>query len=252
MPLGLTPDDQAASLELVEGRETALGRVSIMEDSVVEHDARHMPGYDLVESHLTGRAVFTRNDQRLEIYTANRRDLEHVFGVDLIYLNASRQNIVMLQYKMLEPLRKDGETDWIYRPDGKLENEIRRMRKFAVGHSPGRHEYRLNPAVFYLKFVRRDGMIRSGGIITPIDHFEQLRNDPACKGPKGGLRISYDALAGRYMRQGAFLDLIRSGYIGAHAETTLNIQLARLVDAEHSRLRHRSRELHKLHFPTTS
>ena len=86
---------------------------------MVEHDARHMPGYDLVESHLTGRAVFTRNDQRLEIYTANRRDLEHVFGVDLIYLNASRQNIVMLQYKMLEPLRKDGETDWIYRPDGK-------------------------------------------------------------------------------------------------------------------------------------
>ena len=54
---GLSPDDQAASLELVEGRETALGRVSIMEDSVVEHDARHMPGYDLVESHLTGRAI---------------------------------------------------------------------------------------------------------------------------------------------------------------------------------------------------
>jgi hypothetical protein len=40
---GLTPDDQASSLELVEGRETALGRVSIMEDSVVEHDARHSP-----------------------------------------------------------------------------------------------------------------------------------------------------------------------------------------------------------------
>jgi hypothetical protein len=60
-----------------------------MEDSVVEHDARQMPGFDLVESHLTGRAVFTRNDQRLEIFTANRRDLEHVFGVDLIYLNAS-------------------------------------------------------------------------------------------------------------------------------------------------------------------
>ena len=72
-------------------------------------------------------------------------------------------------------------------------------------------------------------MIRSGGIITPIDHFEQLRNDPACKGPKGGLRISYDALAGRYMRQGAFLDLIRSGYIGAHAETTQHLKT--LVEA---------------------
>ena len=226
---GLTPDDQAASLELVGGRETALGRVSIMEDSAVEHDARHIPGYDLVESHLTGRAVFTRNDQRLEIYTANRRDLEHVFGVDLIYLNATRQNIVMLQYKMLEPLRAGGDTDWIYRPDRNLDDEIRRMRKFALAHPPDLHEYRLNPAVFYLKFVKRDGMIRSGGIIMPIDHFEQLRTDPACKGRKGGLRIGYDGLAGRYMRQGAFLDLIRSGYIGAHAETTQHLKT--LVDA---------------------
>jgi len=226
---GLTPDDQAAALELVEGRETALGRASIMEDSVVEHDARHLPGYDLVESDLTGRAVFTKNDQRLEIFTANRRDLEHVFGVDLIYLNASRQNIVMLQYKMLEPLQKAGETDWIYRPDAKLDDEIRRMRKFGVAHLPGPHEYRLNPAVFYLKFVKRDGLIRGAGIITPIDHFEQLRKDPACKGPKGGLRISYDGLAGRYMRQNAFLDLIRSGYIGAHAETTRHLKT--LVEA---------------------
>lgn len=226
---GLSPDDQAASLELVEGRETALGRVSIMEDSVVEHDARHMPGYDLVESHLTGRAIFTRNNQRLEIYTANRRDLEHVFGVDLIYLNTTHQNIVMLQYKMLEPLRKVGDADWIYRPDGKLDDEIRRMRKFAMAHPPGPHEYRLNPAIFYLKFVKRDGLIRSGGIITPIDHFKQLRKDPACKGPKGGLRISYDGLAGRYMRQGAFLDLIRSGYIGAHAQTTQHLKT--LVEA---------------------
>jgi len=29
--------------------------------------------------------------------------------VDLIYLNATRQNIVMLQYKMLEPLRAGGD-----------------------------------------------------------------------------------------------------------------------------------------------
>ena len=36
---GLGPDDQALSLELFEGRETALARITIMEDSVIEHDA---------------------------------------------------------------------------------------------------------------------------------------------------------------------------------------------------------------------
>jgi len=226
---GLSADDQAKSLELVEGRETALGRISIIEDSVIEHDARHVPGYDLVENHLTGRAVFTKDDQRLEVFTANRRDLEHVFGVDLIYLNASRQNIIMLQYKMLDPLRQVGDTDWIYRPDAQLDEEIRRMRTFAVGHPPKPHEYRLNPEVFYLKLVKREAQIGGGGIIMPIDHFEQLRKDPACKGPKGGLRISYKSLAGRYLRQSAFLDLVRSGYIGAHAETTQHLKT--LVEA---------------------
>ena len=230
MAFGLTHNDQALSLELVESRETALSRVGIIEDSVIEHDGRHIPGYDLVQSDLTGRAVFERGNERLEVFTANRRPLESAFGVDLIYLNATRQNVVMLQYKMLEPLRKDVVIkDWIYRPDAKLKDEICRMRKFAAEHPPALHEYRLNPAVFYLKFVKRDGSLRNGGIIMPIDHFEKLSTDPVCKGPKKGLRVSYESLSGRYLRQNAFLDLVRSGYIGGHAETTAYLKT--LVDA---------------------
>ena len=94
------------------------------------------------------------------------------------------------------------------------------MRKFGLDNEPGQFEYRLNPAVFYLKFVKRDASIRSGGILMPVEHFEKLRKDPACIGPKEGLRVSYKSLSGRYLRAGAFLDLVRSGYIGAHAETT--------------------------------
>lgn len=227
---GLTADDQALSLELVEGRDTALARIGIMEDSVIEHDARHIPGYDLVHSDLTGRAVFERGNERLEVFTANRRPLERVFGVDLIYLNASKQNIVMLQYKMLEPLGNDqAETDWIYRLDDKLDEEIRRMRKFDARHAPEPYEYRLNPSVFYLKFVKRNAAIGNAGIVIPLDHFEKLRVDPRCRGPKKGLRVSYESLSGRYLRQSAFLDLVRSGYIGAHAETTGHMKA--LVDA---------------------
>jgi hypothetical protein len=201
-----------------------------MEDSVIEHDARHIPGYELVQSELTGRAVFERGNERLEVFTANRRPLEHAFGVDLIYLNATMQNLVMLQYKMLEPSRKGATgTDWIYRPDQKLKEEVRRMQMFAAKHSLGPYEYRLNPEMFYLKFVKRDAAIRNGGILMPIDHFEKLRNDPLCRGPKKGLRVSYESLSGRYLRQGPFLDLIRSGYIGGHAETTRHMKV--LIDA---------------------
>jgi hypothetical protein len=227
---GLSPQDRASSLELVDDKETALGRVGLMEDSVIEHDARQIPGFTLASSHVTGRALFERGNERLEVFTANRRPLEHVFGVDLIYLNASRKSIVMLQYKMLEPLRVEGaETDWIYRPDSKLKSEITRMQKFAAGGSGRLSEYRLNPAVFYLKFVKRNGAISKGGIIMPIDHFEKLSLDPACQGPRNGLRVSYNSLSGRYLREHAFVDLVRSGYVGAHSETTENLMV--LVEA---------------------
>ena len=217
---GLSADHQAVSLETVGGKETALARINVVEDGVIEHDARRVPGYDLVGSDMTGRAVFERGTDRLEVYTANRRPLEKVLGVDLIYINITRQNVVMLQYKMLEP----HDSDWIYRPDKKLKEEIARMRRFATAHPPGPNEYRLNPQVFYLKFVKRDGAIRSGGIVMPIDHFDTVRDDPACKGPRGAFRVSYDTLGGRYLREGAFLDLVRSGYIGAHATTTATLK----------------------------
>lgn len=227
---GLSPGDQAVSVELARGQDTALARINIMEDSVVEHDARTFPDYELTGSDITGRAVFEKGRERLEVFTANRRPLEKVFGVDLIYLNVTRQNIVMVQYKMLEPHeRKDRDTDWIYRPDANLEAEIKRMRKFSREHPPGPYEYRLNPQVFYLKFVKRNGALGNAGIVMPIDHFERLRADPSSKGPRRAVRVSFESLAGRYLRQGPFLDLIRAGYIGATAETTA--YLKELVEA---------------------
>ena len=73
---GLSPGDQAISLELARGQNTALARVNIIEDSVVEHDARAFPDYELTDSDITGRAVFEKGHERLEVFTANRRPLE--------------------------------------------------------------------------------------------------------------------------------------------------------------------------------
>lgn len=222
---GVSADAQAVSLHLVDGQETALARIDVREDTVIEHDARFVPDYDLVGSDITGHAVFENDTEKLEVYTANRGHLEEAFGVDLIYMNRTRHNIVMVQYKMLESQRRNtGDVDWIYRPDQKLETEIKRMQRFRKSHAPDQFEYRLNPEVFYLKFVKRDGAMKNASITMPIDHFERLRKDPSCRGPRGGFRISFESLAGRYLRQTAFLDLIRSGYIGSHARTTKDLK----------------------------
>jgi hypothetical protein len=97
------------------------------------------------------------------------------------------------------------------------------MKLFSESHSPGPLEYRINPQVFYLRFVRRDAELGKSAVTMPIDHFEVLRGDPACKGPRGAWRISYDTLAGRYLRQEGFLDLVSAGYIGAYAKGTSDL-----------------------------
>ena len=234
---GLSHDDPAISLDLATGKDTALARVNVTEDSVIEHDARYVPRYDLVSSETTGKAVFQKNHERLVVFTANRRPLERVFGVDLIYHNSTRQNIVMVQYKMLDEVNRfTDNADWVYRPDSSLESEIRRMQKFNKINPAGQFEYRLNSQVFYLKFVKRNHALSKAGIILPVDHFERLRTDPSCRGSRGAFRISFNSLAGRYLRQGPFLDLIRAGYIGANAETTTNLEnlVQAVVDGDRS------------------
>ena len=129
----------------------------------------------------------------------------------------------MVQYKMLERLQTAEQTDWLYRPDSQLEKEISRMKRFSNSHVPGPLEYRINPQVYYLRFVRRDAELGKQAVTMPIDHFKTLRNDPGCKGPKGAFRISYDTLGGRYLRQEGFLDLLRSGYIGAYAQEAADL-----------------------------
>lgn len=55
---------------------------------------------------------------------------------------------------MLDPLRKNGVTDWLYRPDGQFQKELERMQLFSRAHAPRSAEYRINP-----HFLRQDGFL---------------------------------------------------------------------------------------------
>ena len=194
---------------------TSLGSIRLLEDNVVEHDARSIPGMRLFRSDVTGYAEFEGGGDRLRVYTANKRPLEALFGVDLVYLNLKIRNLVLVQYKMLERAKDD---DWVYSPDDQLDKEIERMELFRQTGSPLANGYRLNPEAFYMRFVKREGKIDSPAITMPIDHFKKIRANPSV-GPRGGLRISYEALQGQYMREAGLVDLVKAGYIGCHCET---------------------------------
>ena len=233
--------DEAASVGL-PGGGTALGTVRLLEDAVIEHDARWMPGWRLADSSLTGRATFEKRGERLDVFTANKRPLEELFGVDLIYLNEAHGALVMVQYKMLEPeepapgrlnteITVDDEMDepgWTVRIDRQFVDELERMRRFDRDLEPD-GAYRLHAGAFFFKFVRRHAATNSAGILLSLGHFDHLMEAGRLTGARGGLRLSYRSLDGHYLRTQPFIELVRSGYVGTRGATTVHLQA--LIDA---------------------
>lgn len=237
--------DGASAVSFV-GKDSSIEGTRLLEDAVIEHDARWAPGWTLDDSDVTGKAVFTQRDERLVVYTANKRPLEKLLGVDLIYLNEQRGSLVMVQYKMMESTKVvesgherhggavDGDDgfseigqvelkEWVTAIDAQFKEEMERMTRFEKDLTP-EGAYRLNPGAFYFKLVRRNAATNSPTLVLSLGHLDKLLKDGDTSGPRGGLRISYEALGGHYLRGEGFIELIRSGYIGTRDATTAHLR----------------------------
>jgi len=232
------PKAQATALALSR-RATGLAAARTQENLVIAHDARWIEGWTLDASAITGQAVFRQGHEQLEVFTANHEDLERLFGVDLIYLHQNRRSIVMVQYKMMEPLPRGerkveglfGQTstvqddaEWSVPINAQFKSEVSRMLKFDNPVETGAGNYRMNTSPFYFKLVRRTGSTKGAGILLSLGHLQHLLADGNLRGPKGGLRIAYKDLKGHYLRSESFVSLVQSGYIGSHGATTDHLE----------------------------
>jgi len=219
---GLRANETPVEVVLKRGGSSGLSLIGshLYEDNIIHTDASRLPGFDLVATDITGRAVFEKRDERLVIYTANKLPLEKMLGVDLIYINETRGNTVMVQYKMLEEAKsQNGNQDWQFRPDEQLRDEIARMRLPAF-HGEVK-DYRLERNPFFFKFVKRKVVDDSHqSFVVSLDHLNQILASPEARGPKGGIRVSYEALDGTYLRETDMISLIRSGYVGTYRAET--------------------------------
>jgi hypothetical protein len=89
--------------------------------------------------------------------------------------------------------------------------------------SPG-GPYRLNSSAFFFKLVKRFASTNTAGILLSLGHLEQLLAEGVATGPRAGLRLAYGSLKGHYLRGDAFVELVRSGYIGTRGATTEHLQ----------------------------
>lgn len=204
-----------------------LPSVRLREDPMVVNDLQNLPGFEVIKTYPYGAAVFESEEtsERLTVILANRLPLEEQTGTDLIYFNETYQSFVMVQYKAMEREdRRDGPAQAVYRlPDAQLKEEIGRMdavlstlRAYAPNTDIG--GFRLTENPFFLKLCSRlvfnpDDVGLVPGMYLPLDYWKLLANDPGIKGPKGGLRITYDN-AKRYFDNTSFTTVVSKAWVG--------------------------------------
>lgn len=204
-----------------------LPSVRLREDPMVVNDLQNLPGFHVIETYPHGAAVFESEDtsERLTVILANRLPLEEQTGTDLIYFNETYQSFVMVQYKAMEREdRRNRPADAVYRlPDAQLKEEIDRMDAVlgtlkACGPNTDIGGYRLAENPFFLKLCPRlvfnpDDVGLVPGMYLPLDYWKLLENDPGIKGPRGGLRITYES-AKRHFDNTAFTTVVSKAWVG--------------------------------------
>ncbi|HIE4004212.1 TPA: hypothetical protein ACXNIM_000416 [Stenotrophomonas maltophilia] len=204
-----------------------LPSVRLREDPMVVNDLQNLPGFDVIKTYAHGAAVFESEDasERLTVILANRLPLEEQTGTDLIYFNETYQSFVMVQYKAMEREdRSNRPAEAVYRlPDAQLKEEIDRMDTVlgalrACAPYTDISGYRLTENPFFLKLCPRlvfnpDDVGLVPGMYLPLDYWKLLENDPGIKGPRGGLRITYEN-AKRHFDNTAFITVVSKAWVG--------------------------------------
>lgn len=214
-----TPPDQGSPASFLDG----LASARLREDPMVVNDLSKVPGFDLIKTLPYNAAIFQSNTERLTVVLANRLPLEEQTGTDLVYFNETYQSFVMVQYKAME---RDDEEGALFRlPNTQLNEEIQRMNKLLeILHlcAPNDHRdgFRLNENPFFLKLCPRivfqpDDVGLVPGMYLPLDYWKVLAIHPSLKGPRDGLRVTYENV-GRHFDNTDFIKLVAKAWVGTN------------------------------------
>lgn len=209
----------------------------LREDPMVIHDMMNLPGFDLIKTLPYNAAIFESEatSERLTVILANRLPLEEQTGTDLIYFNETYQSFVMVQYKAMERTdRKSGIPLYLYRlPDAQLKEEINRMNVVlgalkACAPNSDIGGFRLTENPFFLKLCPRlvfnpDDVGLVPGMYLPLDYWKLLETSPGIKGPKGGLRITYEN-AQRHLDNTSFTTVVSKAWVGTTPSQSMVLQ----------------------------
>lgn len=196
--------------------------VTDLEDDLIADELRRFDGSAQIRRIAGSASTITDKDVRLTVINVNRKKLEHVHGVDLVYYDHITDQATVVQYKRLERTTvgdgADQKVDWLFKRKTDLVKQLALMKQPAR-ELPNRFvDWRLSPSPSFFKFVRSedfdpDGQTVLKGMYVPADYLALgVREGAFDTGPKGGFGIGYNNT--RYLNRDVFVQLVRRGWIG--------------------------------------
>ncbi len=231
MPLGLAglPPQQVEAHAYEESHRSYLeglhGGVRPSEDSMIRHDWTNLTGWNPPPGTFFDGRTFTSPSGRnqLTLIYANRERPEHATGADLIYIDKTRNAVVLIQYKRMADRAPDGGTG--YRPDEQLRKELDRMRMvrdwFAgQPRAQGTDAFRLHADPCFIKLcdpvIDLDlGTAPVPGMVFPLDLFDEVHKELKGIGPRGGTCITRRNVS-RSLSSTYLVDMVKGGWLGTH------------------------------------
>lgn len=221
----IVPDAVDADVPFLSG----LDEGGTSEAAIIRHDAAHFDGWSQSDAPVHDVVTFqdpTQPRRKVTVVYVDKEPLEELTGTDLIYYRSTNPGFALVQYKRMERLSGSHAVgEWGYRPDGQLEKDFERMRKWISEDREivESEQWRLSQEPFYFKLVensmrRPHGHKLVKGMYFPRTLFEILQNSDQIIGPRGGKIIGWNC--GRYMEKDEFVSLLQRGWIGSTADVT--------------------------------
>jgi hypothetical protein len=202
------------------------------ENSLIDHDVRAAGrAFGLDSDWLNGsgarcdlNVLWYSSGRRLEVTNVNSLPLESRTGTDLIYYHVPTKSFTLVQYKRLDPRKRE------IRVDERLRSQLERLEKVAqLNSSPTQpHEWRLGSDPCFLKLAYWPEDISkkpveglAHGMYLPVSYVRMLLENDCTLGPQKDSQarlLGYDRVD-RHLVGAQFVELVKEGLVGTVGTT---------------------------------
>ncbi|MEU9410771.1 hypothetical protein AB0E08_34480 [Streptomyces sp. NPDC048281] len=202
------------------------------ENSLIDHDVRAAGrAFGLESDWVNGsgarcdiNVLWDSSGRRLEVTNVNALPLESRTGTDMIYYHVPTKSFTLVQYKRLDPRKRE------IRVDERLRSQLDRLEEVAQLNSPPTqpHEWRLGSDPCFLKLAHWPEDTRknpveglSHGMYLPVSYVRMLLENDCTLGPQKGSKarlLGYDQVE-RHLVGAQFVELVKEGLVGTVGTT---------------------------------